>query len=399
LHSFTGAFAAGILLANTNYRAQIQADILPFKGILLGIFFMEAGSQFDTELVLAQWPTIFVASAGLIVLKGLVVALATADRSPIGSRMPLPDAIRLSLLLAGGGEFAFVVLALAEKLGVIPRDLASVVTAIILITMGLTPILGDLAASLSEKYVDVVDDGESVQATEEQLAAVAPNSIVVCGYGEIGRSVLKELGSGRALLLQRSTTMRKIGIPYPLPYPRAVAFDTYPAVFKEVGSGNETTVLYGDGANAHVIRSSGIENPSAIFVTYEEHNRALSATARLRAAFANVPIYTRAATRAEIPFLLTAGATEVVVESDELPRAAPQLFSGVWGGNLEDKDHEGQDLRAAAASAAGVSVSEVDDLLELFAGMDMKVSGGVGKYARGINEKCVGFRATEHNKF
>jgi Kef-type K+ transport system membrane component KefB len=68
-----GAFAAGILLANTNFRAQIQADILPFKGILLGIFFMDAGSLFDTELVLSELPTVLTGAFSLILLKAITV--------------------------------------------------------------------------------------------------------------------------------------------------------------------------------------------------------------------------------------------------------------------------------------------------------------------------------------
>ncbi|KAL7526417.1 hypothetical protein ACHAWF_001760, partial [Thalassiosira exigua] len=119
-----GAFAAGVLLANTNFRAQIQADILPFKGILLGIFFMDAGSLFDSDLVLAELPTVLTGAVALLLLKALTVAAATrVPRWMEPNRLEPYDAVKLAFLLSGGGEFAFVVLALAEKLEVLPKDL------------------------------------------------------------------------------------------------------------------------------------------------------------------------------------------------------------------------------------------------------------------------------------
>jgi Kef-type K+ transport system membrane component KefB len=114
-----GAFAAGVLLANTNYRAQIQADILPFKGILLGVFFMDAGSSFDVDLALSQLPVVLAGALGLVTLKATTLGLATrVPRWLEPKRLPPADGLRLALLLSGGGEFAFVVLALAEKLKV-----------------------------------------------------------------------------------------------------------------------------------------------------------------------------------------------------------------------------------------------------------------------------------------
>ena len=89
-----GAFAAGVLLANTNFRAQIQADIRPFKGILLGIFFMEAGSSFDTSLLLTEWPTILTGALFLLVLKAATLFAATkAPESWEKNRLATPDGV------------------------------------------------------------------------------------------------------------------------------------------------------------------------------------------------------------------------------------------------------------------------------------------------------------------
>jgi voltage-gated potassium channel Kch len=333
---------------------------------------MDAGSNFDSELVLAEWPTIVTGAIGLLVLKAVTLAAATrVPRWMEPNRLSLADGVRVSLLLCGGGEFAFVVLAVAEKLNVIPTDLNAILTAIVLITMGITPLLGQLAAALSqplanvngnETDLSVLTNGESNGSWAK--TAISSDAIVVCGYGEIGRSLIKVLDS-EAGLLKNSNTVN------------IVAFDTDPSLVDSVlKPGPSSMVLYGNGANAEVIRSSGVSKPAAIFVSYEDHSRAIAATVRLRSAFEDTPIYARAATRAEVASLESAGATEVVVEADELPRAAPSLVRGVWRGNIvgEYADADEQ-LRQAAALASGVSIPEVDLLLKLFAGMDRDASG------------------------
>lgn len=367
---------------------------------------MDAGSNFDSELVLAQWPTIVVGAISLLLLKAVTLGAATrVPRWLEPNRLTLADGVRVSLLLSGGGEFAFVVLALADKLSILPEDLSKILTAIILITMGVTPLLGQLAASLSEPLLGFEEERMTTEiVTEAAKGYVAPfpiarDAVVVCGYGEIGRTVVQTL-SDELDYLKRASSIAKRATQSPPALSEhsavngsnesasapgqdsvsIVAFDTDPILLGSPPSHkmpNGTRTIYGNGASAEIIRSSGVIRPSAIFVTYEDHSRALAATNRLRPSFPDAPIYARAATRAEVQSLLTAGATQVVVEADELPRAAPSLLQGVWGGNLAGnyypKDEE--QLRIAAAQAAGTSAAEVKELLELFAGMDQDNSG------------------------
>ncbi len=113
---------------------------------------MEAGSSFELELVVSDWPAILLGSISLIAMKAATLFLSTKVQERFEpNRLPMKDAVRLSLLLAGGGEFAFVVLALAEKLEVLPVELGSILTAIILITMAVTPVLGVIARAVTEK--------------------------------------------------------------------------------------------------------------------------------------------------------------------------------------------------------------------------------------------------------
>jgi Kef-type K+ transport system membrane component KefB len=367
-----GAFAAGVLLANTNYRAQIQADILPFKGILLGIFFMEAGSNFDLFLVFHEWQTVLTGSISLVLVKFLTLALATRIPERFEpNRLGPVDSVRISVLLSGGGEFAFVVLALAQKLEVLPADLIGLLTAIVLVTMGITPLLGDLASIISDRFAQAEGGGGSEPKSEPSSTTdVASDSIVVCGHGEAGRAVLRVLGEQQA--------SRKLPAS---DAPSIVAFSRNPGLIDSLLMlGNGTIVLYGDGSSPEVIRSSGITNPKAIFVCYEEHSRVISATARLRSAFADTAIYSRATKRREARDLQLAGATESIVECDELARSVPQLMKGAWEGALDDSGYDAEeDYRVAASAAAGISLQQVDDLFELYESLDMCATGLLGR--------------------
>lgn len=142
LSASTGAFAAGVLLAGNKYRAQIQADIKPFEGILLGIFFITAGANLDPTFVIEEWPTLLVgifvfiiSKAGIIFASGPSLGLTRAESA------------RIALTLAGGGEFAFVLFQLAQDLGVLPASEANILITSVIISMSLTPILGEIGAA------------------------------------------------------------------------------------------------------------------------------------------------------------------------------------------------------------------------------------------------------------
>jgi len=460
-----GAFAAGVLLANTNYRAQIQADILPFKGILLGIFFMDAGSSFDIDLVLAEWPTVLTGAASLLFLKFLTLGLATrAPRWMEPNGLPAAQGFRLALMLAGGGEFAFVVLALAEKLGVLSGGVGGLFTAIVLITMACTPVLGELAAWASgplltlepTRYPELESvgaerlgaGGDSEGYSEETTggsAEVAHNAVVVCGLGDVGREVSQVLievhiagglpsllaspadwaartanadaaggdaardaardAAGQPALASTSNggssrsdgggggsssssssgsvaSAESTGSPI-------VALSNKPSRVRQMEEQMGQLVegimhpvaLFGDGSSPEVLLACGVTEPSALFVTYDEHTRCLDATMRLRAAFADAPIFCRARTRAESQELQRAGATDVVVEVDELPRSALALLLGVSRPSERPTPWSAGELMArptllkAAANVAGITEREASALLELYMQADADGSG------------------------
>eukprot|EP00984_Skeletonema_dohrnii_P001652 scaffold536_cov124-Skeletonema_dohrnii-CCMP3373.AAC.5 len=226
-------------------------------GILLGIFFMDAGSLFDSELVLAELPTVLTGAISLILLKGITVAAATrVPRWMEPNRLEPYDAVKLAFLLSGGGEFAFVVLALAEKLDVLPKDLGGLLTAIVLITMAVTPLLGIAASSVSKNFS--FDDLSHTFDDDSSESFVAEDAIVVCGYGEVGKAVFEKLGD-----LKDEDT----GHP-----PSLVAFDMSPMLMNSILMPTPSSaVMFGDSANPEVILAHGVEKPRALFVSYDEY--------------------------------------------------------------------------------------------------------------------------------
>lgn len=141
LSASTGAFAAGVLLAGNKYRPQIQADIKPFEGILLGIFFITAGANLDPQFVVQELSTLV---PGVLVFIAVKATIIYASGPTLG--LTKGQAARVALTLAGGGEFAFVLFQLAQDLEVLPFTLAKLLTASVILSMSLTPVLGELGA-------------------------------------------------------------------------------------------------------------------------------------------------------------------------------------------------------------------------------------------------------------
>ena len=307
---------------------------------------MPAGSLFDSDLVLSELPTVLTGAISLILLKALTVAAATrVPRWLEPNRLDAYDAVKLAFLLSGGGEFAFVVLSLAEKLEVLPKDLGALLTAIVLITMAVTPLLGSVAAVAAESFASgsVSVSSEAKEFVEE--SQVAEDAIVICGYGGIGKEIVNNLGMAHAVESKEGASST---------LPQVVVFDTLPSLINNILlPESNVAVMYGDGENPEVVRSHGVYNPRAIFISYAHHEQVMAATTRLRTSFVDAPIYTRAPSRKEARELKCAGATEVVVEMDGLPRSSPFLLLGE---QCQLPDDEDEVIATTSSSMADVWV-------------------------------------------
>eukprot|EP00611_Tribonema_gayanum_P026044 TRINITY_DN609_c0_g1_i1.p1 TRINITY_DN609_c0_g1~~TRINITY_DN609_c0_g1_i1.p1 ORF type:complete len:849 (-),score=251.85 TRINITY_DN609_c0_g1_i1:287-2530(-) len=299
LSSTLGAFIAGTLLAETNYRMQVEADIAPFRGLLLGLFFMTTGASVDPGLLLEQWPTVIGLLGGLLLIKGVITSLVC----PLFG-LTKGESVRVGSILSGGGEFAFVVLTLAQKLNVLPMTLDKLLVGTVVLSMALTPVLAEAGDRLGA-YLDELDEQNGVKSAEEDNpeGVEGRDMVVICGFGPVGQIV----GS----LISSPTVSNALN------NAKFIAFDLNP---KRVSESRKKgyPVYYGDGSQPKVIETAGINNPKALVVTYSNHDLAVSAVERLRAAYPLTPIFTRATDYEQYWRLQEEGATAVVSDLSEI---------------------------------------------------------------------------------
>lgn len=141
-----GAFLAGLLLAETKYRYQIEADIAPFRGLLLGVFFMTVGFSIDIKLIFREGPRILMMLVALLASKASIITLLCRTFG-----LSLPSSIQTGLLNAQGGEFAFVALGIAERANLIPSKLTKLLLTTVALSMAATPFLAELGGVISNK--------------------------------------------------------------------------------------------------------------------------------------------------------------------------------------------------------------------------------------------------------
>ncbi|CAN0920991.1 K(+) efflux antiporter 3, chloroplastic [Linum grandiflorum] len=293
-----GAFLAGALLAETNFRTQIEADIRPFRGLLLGLFFVTTGTSVDTQLLLREWPNVLSLLGGLIVIKTLII---TAIGPRVG--LTLQESVRIGLLLSQGGEFAFVVFSLANRLGVLPLELNKLLIIVVVLSMALTPFLNELGRRAA-RFIEEKSDTED--KVDEPVNFEGSEPVVILGFGQMGQVLANFLATPFASAVDGDAA---VGMPY-------IAFDLNPSVVqasRKLGF----PILYGDGSRPEVLRTAGFTSPKAVIVTYAGKKRTLEAVQRLRLAFPGIPIYARAQNIMHLLDLKKAGATDAILENAE----------------------------------------------------------------------------------
>ncbi|GMI74399.1 K+ efflux antiporter 3 [Hibiscus trionum] len=292
-----GAFLAGALLAETNFRTQIEADIRPFRGLLLGLFFVTTGTSIDLQLLYREWPSILALLSGLIVIKTLII---TALGPRVG--LTLQESVRVGFLLSQGGEFAFVVFSLANSLGVLPLELNKLLIIVVVLSMALTPLLNEVGRRAADFVEDKFnEDG----ADDETMNFDVSEPVVIIGFGQMGQVLANFLSTPLAAGVEGDF----MGLQY-------IAFDLNLSVVKasrKLGF----PILYGDGSRPGVLLSAGIKSPKAVMIMYRGKKRTVEAVQRLRLAFPAVPIYARAKDLKHLLDLKKAGATDAILENTE----------------------------------------------------------------------------------
>lgn len=326
-----GAFVAGLLLAETEYRRAIEATIDPFKSLLLGIFFFTVGMKIDVRVLLREPLLLAGGVIGLIALKSIViVALAKLFR------LSWPVAVEVGLLLGAGGEFAFVSLGAAAELHLIDADTATFALTVTSATMALIPLVSHLARRFASRL-------RAAGATPSELM-MRPTGrqrhAIVVGYGRVGKVVC-------ALLKEH-------GVPY-----IAADFDAS-TVTHDRRDGHD--VYYGDAADPKFLEICGLADAAGVIITIHTHQLIDDIVEHVRAMRPDVLIVSRARDADHARHLYRLGATDAVPEAIEASlqlSEAALVGLGLATGPVIASIHEKRDeIRRGlqqAARAAGLA--------------------------------------------
>lgn len=282
-----GAFLAGLLFSETEYRHAIEVDIEPFKGLLLGLFFVSIGMGLDLGQMAADPVSIVLSVVGLYVVK---VPITIILCRVFGA--PRAVATETGLLLGQGGEFAFIVVGMAFSLGLIPADTAQFMLLVTGLSMAATPLIARLARMLALRMVSL----EAGSGTAEpNIPSDISGHFVVVGYGRVGQML------GSILSTQE------------LPYIGIDIDGKLVARFQRGGG----TVFYGDASRPELLDRLGAGRAAAIVVTMDSPNAAERVVAAARRHWPQLPIYARARDAAHGRRLIALGASHVTPETVE----------------------------------------------------------------------------------
>ncbi|MET0072671.1 MAG: monovalent cation:proton antiporter-2 (CPA2) family protein [Candidatus Thiodiazotropha lotti] len=287
-----GAFLAGMMLGETEYRHQIEADIRPFQDVLLGLFFITVGMRVDLSSLLPILHWVTLAAIVLIVFKAGIIFL-------IGylSKRPIEASFRSGLLLAQGGEFGFVLLDLSLESSLLPSETSQILFAAIIISMVISPFLIRYNGHLAQLFCSLRSSTANQRPIDDLVheAEHLEQHVIICGYGRIGQNL------GR--LLQNE------GFPY-------VALDLDPTVVQEAHEAGEP-VHFGDASRQEIIQAAGIVRAAVVVITFEEHTTALKILHHLKSNYPEIQVLVRTRDDTHMETLELAGATEVMPEAVE----------------------------------------------------------------------------------
>ena len=286
-----GAFVAGMLIAETEYKHQVETDIRPFHDVLLGVFFITIGMKLDWRPVLDQWLLVLLLTTLPVLAKALLVAvLARVFGAAPGT------AVRTGLYLAGAGEFGFVLLTMGASGGLVDPQWTSPVLASMVLSMLATPLVVMRADRIVARVAGSDWLMQSVQLTTiAKRSMSAERHVIICGYGRSGQNL--------ARLLETQD------IPY-------MALDLDPDRVRQAAAAGQS-VVFGDAARLPALMAAGLARANAVVVSYTDTPSALKVLQLVREHAPTVPVIVRTIDDTDLDALRAAGATEVVPEAIE----------------------------------------------------------------------------------
>jgi len=286
-----GAFIAGMLISETEYKHQVETDIRPFHDVLLGLFFISIGMLLDWRLVGVRWGLVLLLVVAPVLFK---LVLVTVLARMLGASAGV--SLRTGLYLAQAGEFGFVLLTLAQQNRLVPPSLLNPVLASMVISMLATPFIIMYSNRIVMKLVASEWLQQSLQMTTIARKSINANKhVIICGYGRCGQNLARML--------------EQEGIPY-------MALDLDPDRVRQAAAAGDS-VVFGDAARLQALVAAGLARASAVVVTYLDVGGAMKVLANARSHAPQVPVIVRTQDDRDLEKLQAAGATEVVPEAME----------------------------------------------------------------------------------
>lgn len=286
-----GAFVAGMLISETEFKHQVETDIRPFHDVLLGLFFISIGMLLDWRQVADHWALVLLLMTVPVLFKlGVVMALAQGLGATAGV------SLRTGLYLAQAGEFGFVLLTLAQTHHLVPPHLMNPILASMVLSMLATPFIILYSNAIVMKLVASEWLQQSLQMTTIARKSINTSKhVIICGYGRCGQNL--------ARMLERE------GIPY-------MALDLDPDRVRQAAAAGDS-VVFGDASRLQALMAAGLIRANAVVITYLDVPGAMKVLANAHAHAPQVPVIVRTQDDHALEKLRAAGATEVVPEALE----------------------------------------------------------------------------------
>lgn len=284
LSTALGAFIAGVMLSESAFKHQIEADIEPFKGLLLGLFFVSTGMQIDPRYVAAEVLWILAGTAAVFAVKaGVILALAPLFRTSVSARF------EVAFLLAHTGEFTLIIVAAMNVSGLLGADAAQFLVAVTVLSMALVPVLDEAGRRLGALLEGRRAEHRKLQTDDRDGA------VIIAGYGRVGRMIANVLDAE--------------GVPF-------LALDADPAVVTAARKSG-APVFFGDASRKDVLLRAGANRAPAFVVTLDNAQLAERMVRSVREEWPHAPIFARAKDWVHADHLRALGVSDVIPEAVE----------------------------------------------------------------------------------
>lgn len=287
-----GAFLAGIMLAETKYRNQIEIEIRPFRDILMGMFFVAVGMLLNVSTWHETWLWILILLVTIVLGKSLLITILAKIFGD-----DLATSARCGIILAQGGEFGFALLALGYKYGFLSTNVSQILLGALILSIAIAPMMIDHNHKIVSWILPkaLFASNKKQQRLLEEKAESLHNHVILCGYGRVGQNI------GHMLQQEK--------IPY-------FALDLDPKLIQSAGLAGEN-IGYGDSTHPVILKAAGLHYARALVICFNDLHSASKIVQNVRSTNEKIPIIVRCKDDVELSKLRHLGATQVIAESQE----------------------------------------------------------------------------------